>query len=498
MKKVTEEDFFELIKNNNTIEGYTFDIHGENIILNENNLNSEILYFKDCTFNGSKLSFENINNSKLILSFEHCTINCELSIFNCQIKVFSLIDIKKLNSLNIIGLNDSPCEFEIFQFHNGFTRNPIYTLESNIYISNCVFKNGNLRIEKITHKQGSFTFSNNVILNDDDKLYKSSIFNDSYLSFANFTNNKFETSVDFKNVTFYNNNFFDVNKNESEANPNVALFLHNNFKNVKFTNSNFIQFSQFISCNFNGKIDFSNTGNIKDSILLFSECEFNGITYFNDCKINTTTFNGCSFEKTTTFNNSKFNKLFFIKVKFDKAAYFDYLTIRNLNNRSFLKTRLVELNNWKITLRTIKQELQKTENRIDFNRFRSYEMAAYYKELNWSSNFKDKFILCATKHSTDFGNSWTKAFWFTIISGLIWFLILYRIENTGSFNPAKANDFFVGAFRFFLVTDFYNPLLENSKIYLTNSYSWLVFIIGKIFIAFGIYEMVQSFRKFKA
>lgn len=32
------------------------------------------------------------------------------------------------------------------------------------------------------------------------------------------------------------------------------------------------------------------------------------------------------------------------------------------------------------TIRTIKQELQKAENRIDYNRFRAYELAAHYKE----------------------------------------------------------------------------------------------------------------------
>jgi len=44
---------------------------------------------------------------------------------------------------------------------------------------------------------------------------------------------------------------------------------------------------------------------------------------------------------------------------------------------------------------------------------------------------------------------------------------------------------------------FFNPLV-NDKVYLTNPLSWLIFIFGKIVIAFGIYEMIQSFRKFKA
>jgi len=34
-------------------------------------------------------------------------------------------------------------------------------------------------------------------------------------------------------------------------------------------------------------------------------------------------------------------------------------------------------------LRTIKQEFQKTENKIDFNRYRNYELNAHYKELSF-------------------------------------------------------------------------------------------------------------------
>jgi hypothetical protein len=178
------------------------------------------------------------------------------------------------------------------------------------------------------------------------------------------------------------------------------------------------------------------------------------------------------------------NIITIVRTVFEKKVWFENIQINQIDNCD------IE------TIRTIKQELQKAENRIDFNRFRNYELAAHYKELNFKNNFKDKFILGATKISSNFG-SWTWAFWFTILSGLFWFCILYRIENSGVFNPEKVNDFFVGAFRFFLVTDFFNPL-ENDRTYLENGWSWLIFILGKIFIAFGIYEMIQSFRKFKA
>ncbi|MGH2664614.1 hypothetical protein [Flavobacterium sp.] len=190
------------------------------------------------------------------------------------------------------------------------------------------------------------------------------------------------------------------------------------------------------------------------------------------------------------------NKLFFIQVKFDKMASFDYIKIKILLDHSFLKSDQVDI--WKITLRTIKQELQKTENRIDFNRFKNHEMATYYKELSWKHHSVDKSILWATKWSTDFGNSWARGLIFTLLSGLIFFSLFYTLENYKySFNLTNWQDFGKGYIRFFLITDFYNPL-EKDKTYIETFWSWIPFIFGKIFIAFGIYEMIQAFRKFKA
>lgn len=492
MKEITAETFFEQINKESTFDGYTFNLNNLNFSINDTNLKNETLYFLNCTINCSQLSFENINNANLLLSFENCKINCDLNIFNCKIKTLSFIDIIELKSLDIDSGIGNNCEFEIFQF---FNRSP-KKLKSDIYISNSIFKNGNLRIEKIIHIQGSFIFRDNTILKREFETYHHSTFDDSSFSFATFSNNRFENSVSFKNAFFFNNNIFDRHKNETETNPNVSFFIYNNFNNVSFTNCNFIQFSQFLSCTFNGITDFNNSKNDKNGVLLFSECNFNGITYFNNCNLNVLTFTKCSFDKITSFNQSSMNKLFFIQVKFDKMASFDYIKIKILLDHSFLKSDQVDI--WKITLRTIKQELQKTENRIDFNRFKNHEMATYYKELSWKHHSVDKSILWATKWSTDFGNSWARGLIFTLLSGLIFFSLFYTLENYKySFNLTNWQDFGKGYIRFFLITDFYNPL-EKDKTYIETFWSWIPFIFGKIFIAFGIYEMIQAFRKFKA
>ncbi|WP_300977116.1 hypothetical protein [Flavobacterium sp.] len=113
----------------------------------------------------------------------------------------------------------------------------------------------------------------------------------------------------------------------------------------------------------------------------------------------------------------------------------------------------------------------------------------------------DKSILFATKISTDFGSNWFKGLRFTLISGFIAFTLFFILENFKlNIDLNNWQDFIYGYFRFFLITDFKNEYYQDGESVLkfNSIFSLFPFIIGKIVIAFGIYEMIQSFRKFKA
>ncbi|RZK03037.1 MAG: hypothetical protein EOO46_18125 [Flavobacterium sp.] len=207
------------------------------------------------------------------------------------------------------------------------------------------------------------------------------------------------------------------------------------------------------------------------------------------------------FESRVSFNKVEVQTILIHLVNFGKLAYFDELKIKSL--KRFKCIDIKNANEWRHTFRQIKQEFQKTDNKIDYNRFRSYELAAYYKELKWNTNFKDWFILSATKLATGFDHSWRRALIFCLIAGLLFYSLFYFSENYNyQFSLDKSKEFAAGYFRFLLVTDFYNPL-SNGREYIQNDgwnhiISWFIFIFGKIVIAFGIYEMIQAFRKFKA
>ncbi len=486
-----KEMFFQKINQNSGFTNEIFDLDNQTLIIQH--FNSPWVKFNDCTFNCDQLNFHNIKNLDLVLEFKNCTFNCNISFSNCIFYRLSFNNTKNLKSLNVRkGLSDNNMlELNVFEFSNN-TNNNKRELNTEFHISNTEIKD-TFSFENINHIDGKFKFLENKLGNK-EKEKGQFMFTNSTFTNAFFSRNHFNELTTFYNTTFKCNPRY---LSSSNARYPHTRFYKNTFEKVNFSNSNFFDKCDFDKCDFLSTTWFEECKNLSNSKLKFVACEFKGFSLFNKSKINVLDIDRCTFHKSSSFTDAEFNTLKLFEVKFGGGAYFDEMKINKVLDKSYLKAKNEKILEWKRTLRAIKQELQKTENKIDFNRFRSYELAAHYKELSLWRNFKDTSILWSTKWTTDFGLSWTRAFWFTILSGLFWYSILYRIENSGVFNSEKVNDFFVGAFRFFLVTDFYNPL-ETDRVYLTNPLSWFVFILGKIVIAFGIYEMIQSFRKFKA
>jgi hypothetical protein len=284
----------------------------------------------------------------------------------------------------------------------------------------------------------------------------------------------------------------------------------------------------FIDCEFN-KVDFSNfllgklnfidckffktavfhyiEGNLTSNIE-FESCLFEKYVQFNGTSSYKFRINNVEFKKIVSFQETYFDLVYIDRTIFEKGALFDDIQIKKIDDCD------------RRTIRTIKQELQKAENKIDFSRFRVYEFNAYRKDIKKKlidfekdkNKFfhrhrepvqlkRDAFVLWISDIVSEYGTDWKRALKFTFWFGLIIYITFYSIENYDHklelSNWSNWTRLISGFFRFFLVTDFYNPL-ENDRIYLKNPLSWVIFIFGKIVIAFGIYEMIQSFRKFKA
>ncbi|HEY4627888.1 MAG TPA: hypothetical protein VIH02_01250 [Flavobacterium sp.] len=457
---------------------------GDIIFFDNGDLFGQSVIFKNKTFTCGKLIFENISNKEINIHFYNCTFNCELEFDTCTFEdlTFTSCDI---NSSVFVILNPN-INYLTFRENTNDIRN---VKTNNIKDGTIEINGGNINsidIENIYFKKGKL-----IIINL-DSIENCSIIR-STLNYVTISHCNFESNFEYignKNISRIDSAFF-----------NHCKFNHSNFFGTTFNSD-----TKFSNCEFLSETKFESLESEIFTKIKFTDCEFFKSTIFNRALIHQ-----LSFEKNVFIGQISLQETYFDIIKidrtiFEKGAFFDDIQIKKIDNCD------------RRTIRTIKQELQKAENKIDFSRFRVYEFNAYRKDIRKKiTEFKkdknrfrhrkrepiqlkrDLFILNVSDIISEYGTDWKRAMKFTLITGLFWYCILYRYENSETLDFNNVNDFFVGAFRFFLVTDFHNPLIEESpKTYLTSGWSWLIFILGKIFIVFGIYEMIQSFRKFKA
>lgn len=290
----------------------------------------------------------------------------------------------------------------------------------------------------------------------EDIKIMNSVFRQSFID-KFFLTNSHVFSLEFKDII--------IKEFESYRNKHIG---HLNFSTVKF----------------DSHFSFTNNSSIFNSLSI-DRCTFNSTSNFDGSIFLRLKINDSTFDKPVSFQNVEVESIEIEKTNFNGKSFFDEFKVKSAEkcNRK--------------TLRTIKNQLLLQGNQIDYNRFKVLELDRYSSELNFKDNPIDKSILKLYSFSSDYGTNWIKAILITIFGGFIFYLLFFIIYNfNNSFDVKYTNEFFSGYFRFLLITDYYNPLISE-RIFLSKWYLWIPFILGKIFIAFGIYETVQSFRKYR-
>jgi hypothetical protein len=134
------------------------------------------------------------------------------------------------------------------------------------------------------------------------------------------------------------------------------------------------------------------------------------------------------------------------------------------------------------------------------NEYFANEMNAYYESLNWRKNFWEKSPLFLNKYSSNHGQSWSIGLLTTLsISILIYVIFIfsfgYAFADPG--NREAMSSFFKLASYF---PDFINPLhkLDTFNDLQINPFSpatRFIDAIGRIVIAYLVYQLIQAFRK---
>ncbi len=478
----------ELNDGRNEFIGETIQISGNGIFLNENSLlfiNN--LSFHDCVFKGSHLEIEDINLPDFYLGFFNCHFEISLDIKNCNFKRLGFRDIKSNKPIYI-----SEGHYKNFFFRNNSLKEKEENqLSINLSICNLTVTE-RIELDYLNFIDGEFNFSNNILSNLDSEFKdKIIIFENSTFYNAKFLENRFLTPTSFEEMEIIKNCLFES-----------CEFQRVNFNNLDLGTIN------FLDCSFLDVFTLHYAQGDLLSFIKFENCNFDKTVQFNRTASAKFEMDNIQFKNIVSFQDSYFELIKIDRSIFEKKAFFDDIKIKKIDQCD------------RRTIITIKQELQKAENKIDYNRFRVYEFNAYKKDIqkkllefkNDKHRFnhrkrepiqlkRDLFVLNISDIVSEYGTDWKRAFKFTLLSGLTAFTLFFVFENLDkSFNLNNWQDFIYGYLRFFLITDFKNEYYDTGESILKfNCFLSLIpFILGKIAVAFGIYEMIQSFRKFKA
>ena len=481
MEKISGEDFKKILysdQGDDIISDYEVEIE------KRLNINLENVYlktsFSNIIFTGGTLRFYKKKQEEVhLLDFDNCTFFCDIHFDACNVYSLSFIsNIFKcgnvlLTNCEILNLN--------FNGHNVFEKGNL-----EIYYSKFV---SSFSIEDIKYKNSS------------ELIIKETTF-DCPTSITNTEINQLVISNSFFKQQF------DFFRNKSNNKINSFFFNRCEFNYSSFFKTKFNNDTHFSDCKFLNVTKFESTGEEIKTVLRFDDCEFLNQVSFNKSRIYKILFNNIKFHDIVSLQETYFDIVDIDRTIFEKQANFDDIQIKQIYNCN------------RRTIRTIKLQLQKAENKIDYNKFRVYEFNAYrndikmkLKEYEKDKNHlshrvrepiqlkRDAFVLWISDIVSEYGTDWKRALNFTFFSGLLIYLAFFSVENFNqTIDLSNWNNWeklISGFFRFFVVTDFYNPL-ESDRVYLNNPLSWILFIFGKIVIAFGIYETIQSFRKFKA
>ncbi|WP_418499571.1 pentapeptide repeat-containing protein [Flagellimonas sp.] len=449
------------------IENTFIDI-SNGLLLNDLDIDDEInvIQFINCEFSGPELLFEKINNPKLEIFFRSCKFDCRLYFTGLAIKGLKFIQTIKLGDL--LDIRSSKLEDLYFTGNKGI--NPEITGFMDISHNHI---NKAISFEFLNHVGGEFLFENNRINNfsASQEIQYLTNFSDAKLHNASFSNSSFDQDVKFDRMKLSYDKF-----------GSARSFTECQFQSAYFNEVDFGERCFFNGSIFNKNALFIFCGNGLETLADFSGCRFFKDVYFNSTQFKSLTSKNSYFFGMCSFEETKFKEIEFERNIFEKAAFFDGIEISELDSCS------------RKTLRTIKQELQRTENRIDYNIFKAAELNAYKKELK-KNQWEEAFILWLNNLSSKHGLNWLRSSIFTLTIAMLSYIAYFITENYSSevsLNIDSINYFLIGYFKFLIPT--YNPPFQNG---LSLWFQYLPYIIGKIFITYGIYQTIQAFRKFR-
>ncbi|MFA9213527.1 MAG: pentapeptide repeat-containing protein [Candidatus Methylacidiphilales bacterium] len=341
-------------------------------------------------------------------------------------------------------------------------------------------------------------------------------------------NFEIELSENLNSVRFQNCIFKCKTKFASEFGINAT------FKNVQFkapttfANSKFNSKTRFHAVTFEKEVDFDNTkfadladfwGSNFQKTTIFYKTDFLGVTVFSRTTFNENVlFTYSLIDKVIIFRGTIFKKgldlsLAILNGNFNvfDIRLGDYSTEEISDEDEYEDSvsdnGIIPEKNKRETFKLLKTQLQSQGNKIDSLIYSNLEIETFHKQLSrqfWRekkirSTFENYFILVLNSISSKNGRSWLQGIVFTLsIAGLFFYFAILttdRYSFTFSFpNIEEINDCLKLYFEFLTPTHKVQFLEDLG----TNPWTYLLDFAGRAFIAYGIYQTIQAFRKYRS
>ena len=327
-------------------------------------------------------------------------------------------------------------------------------------------------------------------------------------------NAKFQKEVDFSKAIFYDPIYFS----ETEFCTDIKDYAK---KSINFENAQFKRKVRFHHCKFHNTVRFENTSfnklvdfycahfykpqqfHFTDFLdrAIFSNTEFNEEVQFLHCKVDNSyvRFESATFKKGLDISRSNFNdKVNFWNIEIEESG--EQYIFNNLKSVKYVNDFEVQdktptiYKQFRETYRIIKSNFYSQNNKIEALEFSKREMLVYERELKSvsSKSNNNKLLLLANKISNNFGTNWLRGILFTASAGIIT-LSFFSYNLKFSLTSAGVSNFLKSLVDILNLTDWNEMTIFGEK--LTN-WQYIFLFIGRIFVAYGVYQTVQAFRKF--
>lgn len=355
------------------------------------------------------------------------------------------------------------------------------SFDQNIQFTNCIFSKNVFFVDCRFEKTVKFT---GCIFSAKTDFSEVIFEGDTNFSRSTFSVISFQDTIFQKNVRFHESIF------EETANfTNTKFQRLADFYLVKFHKA-----QQFHLTDFLDRAIFSNTVFHEEAQFLYNRVENN--SYIN--------FESAKFKRGLDISRSNFNcNLNFWNITIEEEG--EKYIFKNLENVKYKddfgehKEDAVPSVYKQIreTYCIIKNELYSQNNKIEGLEFSKKEMLVYERELKSvsSRSNNDKLLLLANKISNNFGTNWFIGVKFTTLVALITYVVitLFSSNVTLQLDAEGVGNFLKALVDVLNLTDWNDMTILGEK--LTN-WQYIFLFIGRIFIAYGIYQTVQAFRKY--